>query len=46
VQEFRRTVRESKYEKRLLIEEFKREMNRTIMRNLMKAKHPFRSIKQ
>ena len=30
VQEFRRVVRESDYEERLLIEEFKREMNKTI----------------
>ena len=32
VQKFRRIARESRYEKRLLIEEFKREMNGTIMR--------------
>ena len=32
VQEFRRTVRESGYEERLLIKEFKRGMNGTIRR--------------
>jgi len=37
IQEFRRTAKESRYEKRLLIEEFKRGMNRIIRRKLMKA---------
>ena len=46
VQKFRRIARESRYEKRLLIKEFKREMNGTIMRKLMEAKYPFRSIEQ
>ena len=40
VQEFRRVVRGSGYEGRLLIEEFKREMNRMIRRKLMEAKKP------
>jgi len=35
VQEFRRIARGSGYEERLLIEEFKREMNEMIRRKLM-----------
>jgi len=46
VQEFRRVVRRSRYEERLLIEEFKRGMNETIRRKLMKAEKPPRSIEQ
>ena len=34
VQEFRRVVRENDYKERLLIEEFKRGMNKTIVMNL------------
>ena len=34
IQEFRRVVRESDYKERLLIEEFKRGMNKTIVMNL------------
>ena len=37
VQEFRRAARGSRYEGRLLIEEFKRGMNEIIRRKLMKA---------
>jgi len=37
VQKFRRVARESRYEERLLIEEFKREMNDMIKRKLMEA---------
>ena len=37
VQEFRRAARGSRYEGRLLIEEFKRGMNETIRRKLMEA---------
>jgi len=37
VQKFKRVVRESKYEESVLIEEFKREMNRPIKRKLMEA---------
>jgi len=36
VQEFRRTTRESKYKEKLLIEKFKRGMNRMIKRKLIK----------
>jgi len=45
-QEFRRAVRGSEYEGRLLIEEFKRGMNRIIRRKLMEAKRPPTSIEQ
>jgi len=46
VQEFRRTARGSKYEERLLIEEFKRRMNGIIRRKLIKAERPPTSIEQ
>ena len=39
VQKFKRTARESRYEGRLLVEEFKREMNGVIRRKLMKAEN-------
>ena len=38
VQEFRRVVRESKYKRHPLIEEFKRDMNRTIYQKLIELK--------
>ena len=46
VQEFKKAVRESGYEGRLLIEEFKRRMNRVIRRKLMEAENQLGSIKQ
>ena len=46
MQEFRRAARESGYEKRPLIEEFKREMNGIIQRKLMEAERPLSSIEQ
>ena len=46
MQEFRRAVRESGYEKRPLIEEFKRELNGMIQRKLMEAERPLSSIEQ
>lgn len=46
VQKFKRAVRESRYEKRLLIEEFKKEMIRVIRKKLIKAEYTSRSIKQ
>ena len=46
IQEFRRVARESRYEGRLLIEEFKREMNGIIRRKLMEAERPLKSIEQ
>ena len=46
VQEFRRAVRESGYEGRSLIEQFKRGINTTIRRRLMEAKCQPSSIEQ
>jgi len=46
VQEFKRTVRGSRYEGRPLIEEFKRGMNGGIRRKLMEAENLPTSIKQ
>jgi len=40
VQEFKKVARGSGYEKRPLIEEFKRELNRAIRRKLAKAEEP------
>ena len=44
VQEFKRTARGSRYEERLLVEEFKRRMNRAIRRKLMETKNQPGSI--
>ena len=46
MQEFRRVAKESGYEKRSLIEEFKQGMNRVIQQKLIEAKRPLRSIEQ
>jgi len=46
MQEFRRAARGSGYEGRLLIEEFKREMNGMIQRKLMETERPLSSIEQ
>jgi len=46
VQKFKRAVRGSGYEGRLLVEEFKRGINRMIRRKLMKAKNQPSSIEQ
>ena len=46
VQEFRRVARESGYEGRPLVEEFKRGMNGIIKRKLMETERPSTSIKQ
>ena len=46
VQEFKRTAQESGYEKRLLIEEFKRGINSGIRRKLMEAERPPINIRQ
>ena len=46
VQEFKRAARGSGYEGQLLIEEFKRGMNRGIRRKLMEAENPPVSIEQ
>ena len=46
VQIFKRIARGSGYERRLLIEEFKRGINRRIRRKLMEAENPLASIEQ
>ena len=46
VQEFKRAARGSRYEGRLLVEEFKRGMNGTIRRKLIEAENQLSSIKQ
>ena len=46
VQEFKRAVRGSGYEERLLVEEFKRGMNEVIRRKLMEAENQPGSIEQ
>ena len=46
VQEFKRAARESGYEGRLLVEEFKRGMNGGIRKKLMEAENPPASIDQ
>jgi len=44
VQKFKRAARDSGYEERLLIEEFKKEMNRMIRRKLIEVERPSRGI--
>ena len=39
MQEFKRVARESRYKRRLLVEEFKRGMNRMIRKRLMEAEN-------
>ena len=46
VQEFRRVVRESEYERRLLVEEFKRGVNSTIYQRLIESEYQPSSIEQ
>jgi len=46
IQEFKRAARGSRYERRSLIEEFKREMNGRIRRKLMEAENQPASIEQ
>ena len=46
VQEFKRAVRESGYEGRPLVEEFKQGINGEIRRKLMEAENPLTSIEQ
>jgi len=46
VQEFKRAVRECRYKGRLLVEEFKKRINRVIRRKLIEAEQPPTSIKQ
>ena len=46
IQEFKRAARRSRYEKRSLIEKFKKGMNRGIRRKLMEVENPLASIEQ
>ena len=46
VQEFRRVVRESGYEERPLVEEFKRGISMIIQQRLMEAKSQHSSVEQ
>ena len=46
VQKFRRVARDNKYEERLLVEEFKREMNRVIYWRLIESEQQPTFIKQ
>jgi len=46
VQEFRRATRGSRYEERLLVEDFKREISGVIRRKLIEAERPPTSIEQ
>jgi len=46
VQEFREVARGSGYKRRLLVEEFKRNINGTIYQRLMESKQQPSSIKQ
>ena len=46
VQKFRKAARDNRYEKRLLIEEFKIEMNKMIRRKLIEVERPSRGIDQ
>ena len=46
VQEFQKAARDSEYEGKLLIEDFKRGMSGVIRRKLMKAERPLTSIEQ
>jgi len=46
IQEFKRTVRGSRYKERLLVEEFKRGINGGIRRKLMEVENPLASIEQ
>ena len=46
IQEFRRAAKESRYKERVLVEKFKRGINRVIRRKLMEAERMSISIKQ
>ena len=46
VQKFKRVARNSRYERRLLVKEFKKRINRVIKRKLIKVECSLRSIKQ
>jgi len=44
IQEFKRAARESSYKGRLLVEEFKKGINRAIRRKLIEAERPLTCI--
>jgi len=44
LQEFQRVVRNSKYKRRVLVDEFKRELNRIIRKKLIEIERPLTSI--
>ena len=44
LQEFQRVVRNSKYERRVLVDKFKRELNRIIRKKLIETERPLTSI--
>jgi len=46
VQEFKMAAKKSRYDERPLVEEFKREINKTIRRKLIETERSLRSIKQ
>jgi len=46
IQDFQRVAKKSKYKKRPLVKEFKREMNRVIRKKLMKLEYLLTSIEQ
>jgi len=46
VQKFQKVARRNGYKRRLLVEKFKRGMNRVIRKRLMKSEHSPISIKQ
>ena len=46
VQEFRKVIKESKYKERLLVEEFKRRMNRLIRRKLIEVERSSKIMEQ
>ena len=46
IQEFKRVARGSRYERRLLVEKFKRGINGGIRRKLIEAENPLASIEQ
>jgi len=46
LQEFQRAVRDSKYEERALVNEFKKGLNRIVRKKLIEIERPLTSIKQ
>jgi len=46
VQEFKRAAKKSRYKERPLVEEFKKEINKTIRRKLIEVERSLRNIKQ